>query len=87
MPDVKRTAPAKTHVQAVLFNKSDWDEKKAKTWLKSHDFKSDGMHITDNYIRFRQYNPEESRFDYRAEGQKDGIVFIFGFLKGSKKKE
>lgn len=84
MPNVGREGPAKTHVQSVLFNKDKWTPVKAKTWLSSHKMKHDGMDETDKYLRYRQYNPDASRFSYRTETVGKGITFIYGFPKKTK---
>lgn len=46
-------------VQSVIFNKTKWDAKRARKWLKENKHKSSKIDITDDYIRFRQIEPDE----------------------------
>lgn len=82
MPTVNRKAPAgKNHTQSVLFKKSEYTEAQAKAWLKSHSMYSDGLDETSNTYRFRQYDPQPSKFDYRTKVISKGLSFILGFPK------
>jgi hypothetical protein len=87
MPAVNRKAPNKTHTQSVIFNKKNWTTEKAKSWLKSHSYISKNLDTTDNYYRFRQYDPDEKRFNYRNKVIEKGLLFVIGFLKESKPKD
>ena len=50
-------APMRT--QSLLFDRSaGWTEQKAKAWAKSHGYKADKVHVTDKYIRIRQFDPK-----------------------------
>ena len=44
-------------VQSVLFKKADYDVLEAVKWLKLHKFKVHRLDITNNWLRFRQYEP------------------------------
>lgn len=46
-----------TEVQALLFARPQWTPSAAKEWAASHDFKSGKVHVTDNYVRLRQFDP------------------------------
>lgn len=60
------TAP-KSSVQSVIFNKRYYTEEQARKWLHSHGFrtnftlaersKTPKPHITENFIRYRQFDP------------------------------
>ena len=46
-------------VQSLLFSRSDgWTEAKAKQWAKSHGYKHGKVHVTDQYVRIRQFDPK-----------------------------
>lgn len=46
------------NVQSVLFSRDRYNEVGARSWLTLHEFKALGkMHPTDQYLRFRQYEP------------------------------
>lgn len=56
----------KSSVQSVIFNKKYYTEEQARRWLYSHSFKTNFTpssskkpqpHITDNFIRYRQFDP------------------------------
>jgi hypothetical protein len=46
-----------TKVQALLFERPRWTPEKATTWAEEHDLKSEKVHVTDNYVRLRQFAP------------------------------
>lgn len=52
-------------VQSVLFNKKYWSQAKAIEWLKKQGYVNNGVHETQNYYRYRQFDPEPRR-EYRA---------------------
>ncbi len=56
----------KTNVQSVLFNVNKWTVDKAKKWLAEHDYKHDKVDTTEQYHRFRQFDPsvESSGFGF-----------------------
>lgn len=68
MPNVNRKAEeGKAHTQSVVFEKeSNWTESTSKDWVKKHDFYDDGLDETETQYRWRQYDPDESKFDYRT---------------------
>ena len=88
MPNVGREAPNKTHVQSVLIPKNKFSLSQAKSWLKKHDFYTDGIDPTANYYRARQYDPDSTKFDYSLRTQlediNDNISFVYGFTKENK---
>ncbi len=88
MPDVGRKAPeGKQHTQSVLFEKSaDWTEASSRTWCEEHDYYTDGLDETETQFRWRQYDPDDGKFDYRNnEIEKDSITLVLGIPKGKAK--
>jgi len=85
MPEVGRKAPEETHTQSVCFYKdADWTEASSKKWCEEHDYYTDGLDETDSLYRWRQYDPDDSKFRYRnQEIEKDSIFLVIGYLKDS----
>lgn len=83
MPDVGRTAPEKTHTQSVVFWKdANWTEATSRTWVENHGYYTDGLDETDTQYRWRQYDPDSEKFDYRnQEIQPNSISLVIGFVK------
>lgn len=48
-------------VQSLLFDRGTWTASKAKAWAKSHGYKYGKVHVTDQYIRIRQFDPKGSK--------------------------
>jgi hypothetical protein len=64
--------------------KSDWTKAECKTWLKAHDFYTDGLDETEKTYRWRQVDPESDKFIYRTEEtSSDGkpIKFVYAAPK------
>jgi|GEM_PF-2561954 len=46
-------------VQSLLFSRADgWTPSKAREWAKSHGYKYGKVHVTDQYVRLRQFDPK-----------------------------
>lgn len=84
MPNVGRTAPDKTHTQSVLIDKDKYSLTEAKKWIKDHNYYVDGLDETDKLYRFRQYDPNEDKFNYRIQNIETGINLVIGYLKNEK---
>lgn len=88
MPDVGRKGSGK-HTQSVVFYKAaGWTEASSRVWCKAHDYKTDGLDETDNLYRWRQVDPESSKFRYRNDviekkGEDPSIMFVLGFPHGT----
>lgn len=56
------------NVQSIIFDKNYWTVNNAKQWLKKHNYKikfgNKKEHITKNFIRFRQKQPNPA-YRYR----------------------
>ncbi len=48
---------AGSEVQSLLFDRARWTPSTAKTWARGHGYKSGKVHVTDNYVRLRQFAP------------------------------
>ncbi len=86
MPSVGRSAPDKSHTQSVCFYKdAGWTEASSRTWVKDHDYYTDGLDETDLLIRWRQYDPDDQKFRYWNQViEPDSIFLVIGFPKGSR---
>jgi hypothetical protein len=49
-----------SEVQSLLFDKQ-WTPAEAKDWARSHGYRASKVHVTDDYIRLRQFEPIEGR--------------------------
>lgn len=88
-PRVGRSAPNKTHAQSVLFDRDLWDESRARRWLNEHDYRIDGLDRAANFLRFRQYDPDKTRFEYRTsfrQGGPKGVSVVWGIPRGRVRK-
>lgn len=54
-PSIKK----KYIIQSILFDKKIWNKSQSIDWLKNNNFFHDNIDITENYYRFRQYNPDD----------------------------
>lgn len=86
MPTVNRQAPDKTHTQSMRFRKPQWTKDESKKWVVEHDGFIDGYDETENEHRWRQYDPDYEKFDYRTleNNLPAGVYFITGYKKGSR---
>lgn len=81
------------YIQSVVFDKSMFDVKQAKDWLKKNNYVIKKEDITDTQIRFRQVNPDyikEKGFDSfktKKIGKKSGISLIIAYNKPIKGKK
>ena len=53
-------------VQTVLFRKSNWTVVRARVWLRGHNFRSDKVDTTEDFHRFRQFDPAQCRGGFRT---------------------
>jgi len=51
---------AGSEVQSLLFDKQ-WTHSEAKRWARDHGYRSGKVHVTDDYIRLRQFEPVSGR--------------------------
>lgn len=82
MPSVGRKA-TKNHTQSVIFSKeAGWTAASSRKWVSDHDYFTDGLDETESSFRWRQYDPDDSKFTYRTQSvEKDSISLVLGILK------
>lgn len=57
---ISRGEWAGSEVQSLLFDKQ-WTPAEAKRWAREHGYKTTKVHVTDQYIRLRQFDPVAGR--------------------------
>lgn len=68
-----------SYIQAILFDDSLYDTKKALQWLRKHNYTPiKRVHRTNNYLRYRLVEPNDTD-RYRTKKITDGIKFIIGY--------
>ncbi len=63
------------HIQSIIFDKNLWSVKKAKEWLRNHDYIYPKIDETSDFYRFRQKVPDKNH-RYRTINIGKGIEFI-----------
>ena len=74
------------NIQSVLFGKEKNTEKKADAWLKEHGFtieKSTYNFDSPNYLRYRQHDPDDKKYEYRMHhiDPHNDIYFVLEYEK------
>lgn len=90
MPKVDRTypKPGQYHYQTIIFPKDKWSKEESEQWLKDHESYTDGYHETDDYHRWRQFDPEDDRFNYFYKTiAEDGVKANVGVPKEEKDRD
>jgi hypothetical protein len=64
-------------IQSVLFPKDKFTIQKARKWLRENDHKITKVDKTDNYLRFRQEDPDKFN-KYRTKTLPNGVQFVLG---------
>lgn len=59
--DQSRSRRPRMDVQALLFDRASWTASAAKAWAKSHGYKFGKVHVTDQHIRIRQFDPKDAK--------------------------
>ena len=63
-------------IQAILFNNTIFDTKKARKWLKTHNFQPiKKVHKTENYLRYRIIYPNKN-YDYITKQLNNRIILV-----------
>jgi hypothetical protein len=66
-------------IQTVLFDKTKWDVRKSRKWLKDHNYISNGkLDRRGSYLRYRQSQPD-SNGRYRSKKLENGIILVYEF--------
>lgn len=77
-PTSRKPGRGHSRVQTLLFSRSSFTPSSAKTWARSHGYKSGKVDVTDKYIRLRQADP--GRFSrMRTITFKPGLKAVVGF--------
>ncbi len=70
-----------TVIQTIMFKKQYWTLKRAKSWLKEHDYTNSGVDETDKYYRFRQIDPSEfDKSSFRTISFKPSVKAVVGSM-------
>lgn len=73
---------ATTTVQSIIFEKGTWTKKRAKEWLKKHDYKHGKVDTTENFYRYRQIDPKKfNKKSFRTIVFGKGIEAVIGKTK------
>ena len=68
-----------SEIQSILFSKGKWNTRKARTWLKTHDFiPLKKAHTTKNYYRYQIRKPMKGR-KFKTIGLTDGVKAVVRF--------
>ena len=66
------------HIQSLLFPVDKWSITQARRWIEHNGFKFIKVHETENYLRFRQFDPDPSKKKYRTvKFGVDGILAVY----------
>lgn len=77
-----------TEVQSLIFDKSKFDEAKAKDWAKEHEMHAEKVDVTEDSIRLRQKDPGDFMEDsFRTIDISDGIKAVIGKPKMMEEKK
>jgi hypothetical protein len=70
-----------TPVQSVIFSKVRWTVPEARAWLQRFGARSEKLHVTDNFYRFRQFDPDSKKNRYQTTKipQYPGIEIIYEY--------
>jgi HK97 family phage prohead protease len=73
----------------VFAKEAGWTEANSREWCEEHDYYLDGLDETESSYRWRQYDPDEEKFDYRTQvierkNGKASISLVLGILKGGR---
>ena len=83
----RKANPKNVHTQAVVFDSSKWDEKKAKAWCAKHGYVTDGLRKGEGSFAFYQYDPDKAAFRYKSKDLGNGVQVVMGAPMTSGKAE
>jgi hypothetical protein len=89
MPAVERKGPNSPHFQSIIFSKENaWTKASSRKWLERNKHFTDGFHETETSFRWRQYDPEKDKFNYRTKEFNDShpISAVLALPKDQKSK-
>jgi hypothetical protein len=62
---VRRGGDEVSHVQLVAFNRTNWSESEAESWMLNRDLATDGGSTAEDWLLYPQGEKDETRYDYR----------------------
>lgn len=66
-----------SRIQTLLFDAGRWTPAAARSWARSHGFRSGDVHATARYVRLRQVDPTRGRPKRQIElGRGRGIYAV-----------
>lgn len=65
-----------SRVQSVIFDKTQYNRNKAKSWLSDHGFKNGDIDEKENSYRFRQFDPSISMVKNRNGTVKKNVKYV-----------
>jgi len=81
MPDVNREPPNENHDQSLVFRKDKWSKNESRQWLEGEGYFTDGYDETENQHRWRQYDTNSDKFEYRMSERGEGIKAVYAIKK------
>jgi IS1 family transposase len=81
MPGIPFNLPkANDFVQAILFDNTRYNLQTARRLLMLLGYYDHGHRYTDNYIRFRQFNPHRNKqYSTISSGTYEGVKYIIEY--------
>ena len=77
--NAEKRFPRATVVQSLVFDKDFFTKASARTWAKSHGFRSTGVDETLNTFRIRQHSPDDfTRGTFRTVTMTEGVMGVVG---------
>jgi hypothetical protein len=67
-----------SQVQSIIFTKPQWNQTKAKTWLRKHKFAKLDADIKPHTLRYRQIPPSKFK-RFRIIEVEPTVHFVIGF--------
>lgn len=71
----------KHEVQSIIFKKNAFTKEKAEDWIREHGYKNNGVDEKVKTLRYRQIQPNQSKYKYRVKKLTPEIEFILQFPK------
>ena len=65
-------------IQSVLFDKHLWSLEQTRKYLKTHHFKDMGVDETENFYRYRQFDPPHDS-KYYTKVLKGGVEMVIHY--------
>lgn len=66
-------------IQSVLLSKKYFTFRKSLDWIKSNGFKSYKVDITNNFFRYRQFDPSSYKRHITRKSRTPGVEYIIEY--------